>query len=145
MVMKPRNWARNEMNTIAIRMGAMYLIMIRHAARQRNFDEAMISSSMIFGLIHQPTKIQVRNATIGIMMVFEMKSKKSVETPVWNFRLIVLHELHSKAYLPNCPSALLSHQTFDKQLPQVLASVKAFQICLAFEAWYLYLLMESLA
>ena len=77
MVIKPRNWARNEMNTIAIRMGAMYLIMMRHAARQRNFDEAMISSSMIYGLMHQPTKMQVRNATIGIMMVFEMKSKKS--------------------------------------------------------------------
>ncbi len=64
------------MNTIAIKIGAMYLIMMRHAARQRNFDEAMISSSMIFGLMHQPTKIQVRNATIGIMMVFGANPEK---------------------------------------------------------------------
>lgn len=47
------------MNTAAIRMGAMHLIMMRHAERQRNFAEAMISSSMIFGLILDPYQCSI--------------------------------------------------------------------------------------
>ena len=60
-----------------IRIGAMYLMMTVHTGARPNLLDWRTSSMIVFGLIIQPTKMQVRTATMGISTELETKSKKS--------------------------------------------------------------------
>ena len=57
--------------------GATYLIITDQAPAGLKGAEMRTSSISVFGLMIQPTKMQVSNATIGINTEFEKKSAKS--------------------------------------------------------------------
>ena len=59
----------------AIQIGAKYLITITNRFLSLNLPVNSTSSIIDFGFITYPIKIHVRNAAIGIITLFEMKSK----------------------------------------------------------------------
>ena len=65
------------MRMMAIRTGAMNLIMIVQAFSSLNALDSLISRARMFSLTSQPNMIQVKISTIGMMTELEMKSKKS--------------------------------------------------------------------
>ena len=64
-------------NSIAIRTGAIYLIMITNNFSRLNGPFNFTSSEMTEGFTTNPIKIHVKNATIGIRILLLIKSKKS--------------------------------------------------------------------
>lgn len=64
-------------NISKMQIGAAYLITNTNNFFARNFAELSTSSIIDFGLITYPTKIQVKNATIGMITLLLIKSKKS--------------------------------------------------------------------
>ena len=75
--MSPNVWATNATRMTTTSTGATYLMMTIQAFSTLNSLEIFTSSTMAFGLMIQPTKMQVSSATIGMITELEMKSKKS--------------------------------------------------------------------
>ena len=73
----PSTSSTDDASINKINIGAIYLIITVKSVRFLALAEISISSVIVLTLTTYPIKIQVKNATIGISTLFEIKSKKS--------------------------------------------------------------------